>query len=71
MLVFMIVGNSELFLLPLEPLVSVEELVSVEDALLRSASLRYREEDKHPQMLLVLGFFFKMSEGVENLNCYL
>ena len=47
--------NSEFFWLPLKALVSVEEAVSVEDALLRSASLRSGGEDEHPQMLLVLG----------------
>ena len=42
--------------LPFKSLVSVEERVSVEEAPLRSASLRSGKEGKHPQMLLVLGW---------------
>ena len=55
MYVFRIVGNSEIFWLPVRELVSVEEQVSVEDTPLRYASLPYGGEDKRPQMLLVLG----------------
>ena len=47
--------KSELFWLPLKPLVGVEETVSVEDAPLRYYSLRFGREDRHPQMSLVLG----------------
>ena len=48
-------GSSELFWLHLKTLASVEEPVSLQDEALRYASLRSREEDKHPQMLFVLG----------------
>ena len=53
-------GNSQLFWLLLKPMFSDEEPVSVEDAPLCSASirsLRSGEEDKHPQMLLVLSWW--------------
>ena len=48
-------GSSELFWLPLKTLVSVEEPVSLEDAVIRHASLRFGGKDKHPPMFLVLG----------------
>ena len=57
MYVFGIVRNSEIFWFPVRELVSVEERVSAEDTPFRYASLRYRGEDKHPQMLLVLGWW--------------
>ena len=57
MYVFTIVGNLDIFWLPVRELVSVEGWVSAEDAPLRYASLRYGGEDKHPQMLLVLGWW--------------
>ena len=44
-----------MFWLLLEALVSFKEPISVENALLRYASLRSRGKDKQPQMLLVLG----------------
>ena len=56
MYVFRIVGNSEIFWLLVRELVSVEERFSAEDAPLRYASPRYGGADKHPPMLLALGF---------------
>ena len=50
-------GSSKKFWLPLEALVSFKEPVSVENALLCYASLRSGGEDKHPQKLLVLGWW--------------
>ena len=44
-------GNSDLFWLPLKAFDSVEELISVEDASLRCASLRSGEGDKYHHML--------------------
>ena len=44
--------KSKLFWLPLKAFLSVEEPVSMENALLHSAP---RGEYKHPQILLVLG----------------
>ena len=48
-------GISELLWFALKVLVSVEEPVSVEDAPLRYALIRFGGKDKHSRMLLDLG----------------
>ena len=67
-------ANSELIWLPLKAMGSVEEPVGVEDALLRYALLRSGGKDKHPQMLLVLGWWslilFELSMYKLTIRCH-
>ena len=61
-------GNSELFWSPLKALVSVKELVSVDDSTLRYGSLRSGGEEEYRHMLLVLGWWSQFSLSLVLIN---